>query len=72
MLSPQSYSGVFPSTPQLFEAMVRLVASDRRTALMRFIGTPQNPKPPTRRKEPWVIPSMAFSGLLYNLVYAKN
>ena len=72
MLSPQSSSRVFPSTPQLLDAIVRLVASDRRTALIRFIGTPQNPKPPTRRNEPCVMPYMALRGLLNILVVEKS
>lgn len=46
MLSPQSVSRSFPSTPQLLEAMVRFLAPESRMALTRFMGTPQKPKPP--------------------------
>jgi len=45
--------------PQLFEAIVRPRTPDSLTAFMRFIGTPQIPNPPTNKKDPYLIPSIA-------------
>lgn len=60
--NPQSFLPSLSPTPQLFEAIVRSFTPDSLTALIRFIGTPQIPKPPTRRKELLVIPLMASWG----------
>lgn len=65
MLNPQSYSRLAPSTPQLLDAIVKLEAFESLIALTRFIGTPLNPKPPTRRKDPSFTPSIALRGSLY-------
>lgn len=48
MLNPQSLFTSFPSTPQLFEMIFKDFAPLNLTALTKFIGTPQNPKPPTK------------------------
>lgn len=60
--SPQSFLPSLSPTPQLLEAMVRSLTPDSLMALIRFMGTPQMPKPPTRRKELLLIPLMASWG----------
>lgn len=62
--SPQSALPSLSPTPQLFEAMVRFLTPEILTAWMRFIGTPQMPKPPTSKSEPSLMPLMAYSALL--------
>lgn len=56
---PQSFYPVLSPNPQLLEITVRSLTPNYFTPWMRFIGTPQIPKPPTRILEPSVIPSKA-------------
>jgi hypothetical protein len=48
-LNPQSNLPSLSPTPQSLEAIVRSLTPDYLTALIKFIGIPQTPKPPTNK-----------------------
>ena len=48
--------------PQLFETQVKFLAPDSLTALIRFIGIPHIPKPPTKIVELSLISLVAYFG----------
>lgn len=48
--------------PQLLDTQVRSLTPDSLTALIKFIGTPQRPKPPTKSVWLSLMPSRAFLG----------
>lgn len=66
--SPHYFFPSLSPTPQLLEATTRFVTPESLTAWIKFIGTPLMPKPPTNRKEPLVIPSIASLGELQILL----
>jgi hypothetical protein len=43
---------------------VRSLTFDYLIAWMRFMGTPEIPKPPTSRREPFFMPEIAYYGVL--------
>src|SRR5262249_40218966 len=61
-----------PSTPALFETIVRFFAPLRCTAAMRFSGMPHRPKPPIRTVMPSLRLAMAASGEEMRLSMCKS
>lgn len=58
--NPQSFLPVSSPTPQLFETMVKSLTPIYLTPLMRFMGTPHIPNPPTSTLDPLFIPERAY------------
>jgi hypothetical protein len=50
--NPQSLLPVKSPLPKPSEAIVRFLAPDYLTALIRFIGIPQRPNPPASKRSP--------------------
>jgi hypothetical protein len=65
---PQSPYPVLSPTPQLLETIVKSLTPNYLTPLMRFIGTPHIPKPPTKTFDPLVKPFKAYWAFGTNLV----
>jgi hypothetical protein len=53
--------------PQLLETQVKSLTWDYFKALIKFIGTPEIPKPPTNNKELSLISLVASLGQVYIL-----
>jgi len=53
---PQSLFPVKSPLPKPSDAIVRFFTPDYRTALIKFMGIPQSPKPPARRYCPSLMP----------------
>jgi hypothetical protein len=62
---PQLLLPVKSPLPHPSEATIRSLICDYLTALIKFIGTPHNPKPPANMKDPFSIPLIASKGLLH-------
>jgi len=58
--------------PQLFETQVKFLAPDSLTALMRFMGIPHIPKPPTKIFELSLMSLVAYFGQEYILEKKHN
>lgn len=69
---PQSFLPVRSPLPKPSDAIVRFLAPDSLTALIRFIGIPQSPNPPARRKSPSLMPLTASDAVLQMVAKLKN